>query len=83
MKYFLIGVLCFALMSALPLLWNHFSFVELGFLFPYLQKKTFEGVEGSSFMISFISLNLLYDLAIVAIFVWMLTYLKTATKNYS
>ena len=83
MRYFLTFILFFLLMSALPLLWNQFSFVEAGFPFWYVQKKTVElpGYMQSAYYYQ--PLNLLYDLIVTAIFVWLLMYLrgKITLKN--
>jgi len=81
MKYFVIFILSFVLVSVLPFLWNQFSFVEAGFPFTYLKKTNYEGETGGGFMISFVLLNLAYDLVIAAIFVWILSYIRPYIKN--
>ena len=70
MKYVLAFVLCFILTSLLPLVWNHFSFNEVGFPFTYLQRTTIDVPEYSQTAYSFLKLNLIYDLSIMAIIVW-------------
>jgi hypothetical protein len=81
MKYFVIFIFAFLLVSVLPFLWNQFSFVEAGFPFTYLKKTNYEDAMGSSFMVSFVSSYLVYDLVIVGIFVWLLTYIRTYIKG--
>jgi hypothetical protein len=75
MKFFITFILCFLLMSALPILWNQFSFVEAGFPFPYLFKKSIETAEMSALSISSRPLYLLYDLLIAAILAWAIRFL--------
>jgi hypothetical protein len=81
MKYFVMLLLCFALMSSLPLLWNQFSFIEAGFPFPFLDKMYLETTAGSGLSVSFIILNLVYDLVIFALFVGTFTYIRKYIKN--
>ncbi len=66
MKFFFSFILCFLVMSLLPFLWNQFSFVEAGFPFPYLFRKSFDSADGSALIIGSRPLNLLYDLLIAA-----------------
>jgi len=81
MKFFITFISCFMLMSALPFLWNQFSFVEAGFPFPYLHKKSFETADSSAMMISFLRVNLLYDLIITAVLAWVFVYIRTRFRN--
>jgi len=74
MKFFITFILCFLVMSALPFLWNQFSFVAAGFPFPYLFKKSFETAEVSAMLISSLPLHLLYDLVITAILTWAIRF---------
>jgi hypothetical protein len=69
------------LISALPLLWNQFSFVEAGLPFSYMKISKLETADVSSFGVSFILRYLLYDLVIVAVFVWILTYFRKTIKK--
>jgi hypothetical protein len=62
-------------MSALPILWNQFSFVEAGFPFVYLFKKNFDAADGSALIIGWRPLNLLYDQVIAAIIAWAIRFL--------
>jgi len=75
MKFFTTFILCFLLMSALPILWNQFSFVEAGFPFRYLFKKNFETADSSALLIASRPLNLLYDLLIAAIIAGAIRFL--------
>jgi hypothetical protein len=75
MKFFITFTLCFLLMSALPILWNHFALVEAGFPFIYLVKKTFDAADGSALIIGWRPLNLLYNLLIAAIIAWAFRFL--------
>ena len=77
MKFFITFILCFLLMSALPILWNQFSFVEAGFPFPYLFKKSIETAEVSAISISSSPVHLLYDLLIAAILAWTIRFLSS------
>lgn len=81
MKFVVIFILSFILVSALPFIWNQFSFVEAGFPFPYLQSVTFEGSISTATVISFVKLNLGYDLILVGIFVWVLFKFRTIAKS--
>ena len=81
MKFFVLFILSFLLVSALPFLWNQFSFVEAGFPFPYLQRMTFEGSEFTSTTISFLRVNFAYDLILVGIFVWVLYRFSATLKS--
>ncbi|ATP55109.1 hypothetical protein CPT03_00800 [Pedobacter ginsengisoli] len=82
MKFVALFILSFALLSALPFLWNQFSFVKVGFPFTYLEKTNYESPEFTSTTISLIRENLLYDLVIVAIFTLMLTtFLRSGEKS--
>lgn len=71
MKYLLIFISAFVVVSFLPFLWNHFSFAEAGFPFPYMQKTLIVGLSGTGTKVSFILLNFVYDFVIVAILVWI------------
>jgi len=64
-------------MSALPILWNQFSFVEAGFPFHYLFKKSIETAEVSATSISSRPVHLLYDLLIAAIIAWAIRFLSS------
>jgi hypothetical protein len=68
-------------MSALPILWNEFSFVEAGFPFIYLVKKTFDAADGSALIIGWRPLHLLYDLIIAAIIAWAIRFLILTRKQ--
>lgn len=81
MKFVVLFILSFLLVSALPFLWNQFSFVEVGFPFPYLQRMTIEGSEFTSTTISFQRVNFAYDLILVGIFVWVLYKFRTTLKS--
>jgi hypothetical protein len=81
MKFVVIFILSFILVSALPFIWNQFSFVEAGFPFPYLQRVTFEDSISTAKVISFVKLNLGYDLILVGIFVWVLFKFRTIEKS--
>ncbi|WP_285055368.1 hypothetical protein [Pedobacter ginsengisoli] len=80
MKFFITFILCLLLMSALPILWNQFSFVEAGFPFIYLFKKTFDAADGNALIIAWRPLNLLYDVLIAAILAWAI---KFSISKYS
>ncbi|ETZ24113.1 hypothetical protein N824_16370 [Pedobacter sp. V48] len=81
MKFVVIFILSFILVSALPFLWNEFSFVKAGFPFPYLQRMTFEDSEFTSTTISFLRVNFAYDLILAGIFVWVLYKFRTTLKS--
>jgi hypothetical protein len=81
MKFVAIFILSFILASALPFLWNQFSFVNAGFPFPYLQRMTFEDSEFTSTTISFLRVNFAYDLILVGIFVWVLYKFRVTLKS--
>lgn len=81
MKFFVLFILSFLLVSALPFLWNQFSFVKAGFPFPYLQRMTFENSEFTSTTISFVRVNFAYDLILVGIFVWAFYKFSAAIKG--
>jgi len=83
MKFFVLFILSFLLVSALPFLWNQFSFVKAGFPFPYLQRMTFENSEFTSTTISFVRVNFAYDLILVGIFVWVFYKFSATIKGHT
>lgn len=74
MRYFLLIVISFVVLSFLPFLWHQFSFVEVGFPFAYLEKKTIAGGDGNGMVIYIERLNFLYDLLIAVIVALVLNY---------
>ena len=81
MKYILMFILSFVLISALPFLWNQFSFVEAGFPFPYLHITIVDHPEMNYTVFRYVKLNLVYDLALLGIFVWIITKYRTTIKT--
>lgn len=81
MKVLGLFVLSFALLSALPFLWNQFQFVEFGFPFVYMQRSIYKGSDYEQQGYVFEILNVVYDLIIVAIAVWAFTKIRPAAKN--
>ncbi|MBT2621875.1 hypothetical protein [Chryseobacterium sp. ISL-6] len=74
MKFVIIFILSFIMVSALPFFWNQFSFVELGFPFPFLQRMTIDDPLGTTTVVPYFKLNFVYDLVLVGICVWALNY---------
>jgi hypothetical protein len=83
MKVVALFILSFFLVSALPFIWNQFTFVQVGFPFTYMQRSVIEMPEYSQSVYSFVKLNLVYDLIVMAIAVWGFTRLRTPVRNRS
>ena len=81
MKVFLLFILSFILLSALPFLWKKFQFVELGFPFVYMHRSVFESSGYNQYAYAFANLNLAYDLILVAIAVWISIRITAAFKS--
>ncbi len=81
MKKFLVFIFCLLLISVLPLLWNQFSFNEVGFPFLYLQRTNFESGNGVGTKFSFLFVNLFLDLIITFILYWLLIYIRKYFKE--
>lgn len=67
MKFVVLFILAFVVISLMPFLWNHFSFVEGGFPFRYLEIRNSLSSDGTFLAVIFQINNLIYDLVIVAI----------------
>jgi hypothetical protein len=81
MKIALLFVVSFVLISALPFLWNQFSFVEAGFPFAYVKRSVIEipGYSQSAYL--YVIRYLIFDLILVAVSLWLFTKMRTAVKN--
>ncbi|MGY4385583.1 hypothetical protein ACVWYN_002623 [Pedobacter sp. UYP24] len=76
MKIALLFVVSFVLISALPFLWNQFSFAEAGFPFAYVKRSVVEipGYSQSAYL--YVLPYLVYDLILVAVSIWLFTKIK-------
>ncbi|MET4082031.1 hypothetical protein ABIB40_001987 [Pedobacter sp. UYP30] len=85
MKFFTLFIACFAALSLLPLFWTHFQFTELGYPFSFTQKNSMIGESGSGLTISFIPINLFYDLLVAflvcSVIVFAKHYINKARRN--
>ncbi|MGY4383473.1 hypothetical protein ACVWYN_000492 [Pedobacter sp. UYP24] len=81
MKFFPVFILSFLLLSLLPFIWNQFSFIEAGFPFPYLEKVSYVGSSGTGTRVSFIVLNLVYDLILAIGFAWIVIKIWSTIRN--
>jgi hypothetical protein len=71
MKQTIVFILTFAILSALPFLWHQFSFVDVGFPFAYLHRANYIGFTGTGTNVSFLILNLFYDLLFAVMLIWV------------
>ena len=80
MKLAVLFVLSFVLISAVPFLWNQFTFVEAGFPFAYAKRSVIEVPGYSQSVYSYVIPYLVYDLILVAVFLWLFTKIRLAAK---
>ncbi|MEJ7560725.1 MAG: hypothetical protein WKF66_20610 [Pedobacter sp.] len=83
MKRVILFVLSFLLISALPFLWNQFSFVEAGFPFAFVKRSVIEVPGYSQSVYSYVIQYLVYDLILIAVSLWLFTKIRAAAKNRS
>jgi hypothetical protein len=80
MKVLGLFVLCFGVLSLLPFLWNGFQFVELGFPFVYIKRSVVDIPRYSQFVNLYNWPFLIYDLVLVAAFMWLFDRIKRVVK---
>ena len=81
MKLVILFVLSFVIISALPFLWNQFTFVEAGFPFPFVKISTIESEEYAQTVYLYDKLFMLYDLVLLAVVIWMISSVRKSWKK--